>query len=120
MMKEFNLQGRNDKAIFDYLNDSYQLQENFVKNSTESIKEQESILKPLYIKFAKKCIEEYCRLYSLLPSMTIALRNELDNDEDSEIFINALNANISRINTAVYSLFEDAEASLQDLAINSQ
>lgn len=105
MMKEFNLQGRNDKQTFDYLNNSYKLQEDIIKNSTKSINEQESILKPLHINYSKKCIKEHGRLLSLLPPMTIALRNELDNDGDSEVFINALNSNILRMNSAFDKLF---------------
>lgn len=109
MMKEFNLQGRNDKQTFDYLEHSYKYQEDIVINSTKSIQEQESILKPLHIKYAKKCIEEHGRLLSLLPPMTIALRNELENDGDSKVFIAALNTNVSRMNTAFSKLFDNAE-----------
>lgn len=106
MMKEFNLQGRSDKPTFDYLNNSYKLEEDIVKRNTKSIEEQESILKPLHINYAKNCIIEHSRLLSLLPPMIIALRNELDNDGDSEIFIDALNSNISRMNIAFRKLFE--------------
>ncbi len=104
-MKEFNIQGKNDQATLDYLNNRYEFEENTVKTSTDSRKEQESILKPLHISFIKRCIEEHGRLLSLLPPMTIALRNELDNDGDSEVFINALNTNISRMNIAFGKLF---------------
>lgn len=107
MMKEFNLQGRNDQATFDYLNNGYNFQENIVKDSTDNLGKQKEILKPLHINFGRKCIEEHSRLLSLLPPMTIALRNELDNDGNSEVFINALNANISRMKTAFGSLFEN-------------
>lgn len=106
MMKEFNLQGRKDKGTFDYLDKSYETQENIVKTSSVSLEEQKTILKPLHLKFARKCIEEHGRLLSLLPPMTIALRNELDNDGDSEIFVNALNANIARMNTAFSRVFD--------------
>lgn len=109
MMKEFNLQGRNDKHTFDYLDESYKLQEDIIKSSNENIKEQKSILKPLHINYSKKCIEEHGRLLSLLPPMTIALRNELDNDGDSEVFIDALNGNISRMNAAFNKLFDNVE-----------
>lgn len=105
-MKELNLQGRNDPATFDYLNKSYEGQENIVKRSTISLEEQELILEPLYMAFAKNCISEHSRLLSLLPSMTIALRGELENDHDSQIFIDALNDNIERMNVAFDSLFE--------------
>ena len=107
MMKEFNLQSRTDKNTFDYLDNSYKLQEDIVKRSTKSIEEQELILKPLHVKYMKKCMEEHSRLLSLLPPMTIALRNELDNEGDSKIFINALNDNISRMQTAFSKLFDN-------------
>lgn len=109
MMKEFNLQGRNDKQQFDYLGNSYKFQDDIVKSSTKGIREQESILKQLHVHYMKKCIEEHGRLLSLVLPMTIALRNELENDGDSEIFINALNNNISRMNTAFSKLFDNNE-----------
>jgi len=110
MMKEFNLQGRTDKNTFDYLNKSYELQEDIVKKSTNKLKEQQSILKPLHLEFAKKCISEHGRLLSLLPPMTVALRNELDNDGNSEIFVKALNSNISRMNDTFSNLFDEKKA----------
>ena len=110
IMKELNLQGRKDPAIFDYLNKSYEIQEDIVKKSNESKEEQESILKPLHITFARKCIKEHSRLLTLLPPMTIALRNELDNAGNSEIFINALNESIQRMNITFDKMFTNEEA----------
>ncbi|MFA7092230.1 MAG: hypothetical protein WC149_10300 [Arcobacteraceae bacterium] len=106
MMKEFNLQGRNDKVIFDYLDNSYKFQEDIIKSTMKSIEEQELLLKPLHVNYSKKCIQEHCRLVSLLPPMTIALRNELNNNSDSEVFINALSVNVSRTNAAFGKLLE--------------
>ncbi len=110
IMKELNLQGRNDPATFDYLNKSYETQEGIVQRSTASLKEQKGILEPLYLEFAKKCMSEHGRLLSLLPPMTIALRGELGNDQDSQVFIDALNSNIERMNSAFDSLFVRKEA----------
>jgi len=110
MMKEFNLQGRNDAHLFDHLNKSYDFHDEAVKENTESKSRQESKLKPLHLDFAKKCIDEHSRLLSLLPPMTIALRKELDNDEDSDIFVKALNSNVSRMRTAFGDVFKKAEA----------
>jgi len=106
IMKEYNLQGRNDPAAFDYLNTSYEAQEKIVQQNTERKEEQVAILKPLHIEFAKKCISEHGRLLSLLPPMTIALRNELDNDGNSQVFIDALNESIERMKIAFNGLFE--------------
>jgi hypothetical protein len=110
IMKELNLQGRNDPATFDYLNKSYETQEGIVQRSTASLEEQEGILEPLYLEFAKKCMSEHGRLLSLLPPMTIALRGELGNDQDSQVFIDALNNNIERMNSAFDRLFVRKEA----------
>ena len=104
IMKELNLQGHNNQATFDYLNKSYETQESIVNRSTASLDEQESILQPLYMDFAKKCISEHSRLLSLLPPMTIALRAELENDQNSQTFVDALNDNIKRMNVAFDSL----------------
>ena len=60
--------------------------------------------------FAKKCMNEHSRLLSLLPPMTIALRAELENDQNSQTFVDALNDNIKRMNVAFDSLFESEEA----------
>jgi hypothetical protein len=110
MMKELNLQGHNNQATFDYLNKSYEIQEGIINRSTVSLEEQKSILQPLHMTFAKKCLREHSRLLSLLPPMTIALRGELENDQNSQTFIDALNDNIQRMNVAFDSIFENKEA----------
>jgi len=104
IMKEFNIQGREDPATFDYLKKSYEIQESTVIKNTEYKKEEESIIEPLHGEFARKCMGEHGRLLSLISPMTIALRSELDNDNDSEIFINSLNDNILRMNAAFENL----------------
>lgn len=109
LIKEFNQQGRNDKSVFDYLNKSYDIQDSIVKENSNSKEKQEVILKHLNIEFSKKCISEHGRLLSLLPPMTIALRTELGNNGESEVFVRALNENISRMNSAFDRLFEQAE-----------
>ena len=110
MMKELNLQGHNNQATFDYLNKSYEIQEGIINRSTVSLEEQKSILQPLHMTFAKKCLSEHSRLLSLLPPMTIALRGELENDQNSQTFVDALNDNIQRMNVAFDSIFESKEA----------
>lgn len=109
-MKELNLEGNNSQATFDHLNKSYDTQEAIVKRSFDSLKEHESILERLHLEFAKKCMSEHSRLLLLLPPMAIALRCELENDQDSQVFVNALNENIQRMNIAYDSLFESDEA----------
>lgn len=110
MMKEFNFQGRNDKATFDYLNKSYGIQENIVNKNEESLNVQSDILKDLHMKYIKKCIQEHGKLLLKLPDMTVALRNELDNDDNSGVFAEALTENIERMNAAFDGLFKENDA----------
>jgi hypothetical protein len=110
ILRELNLQGRRDPAIFDYLNNTYEVQEGIVQKNIKNKEEQLSILEPLHKSFTKKCLSEHSRLLSMLPPMTIALRKELDNDEDSQIFIDALNHNINRMNNAFDNLLASSEA----------
>jgi hypothetical protein len=110
ILKELSLQGRKDPAIFDYLNETYEVQEGIVQKNTKSKEEQLSTLEPLHISFTKKCLSEHSRLLSMLPPMTIALRKELENDEDSQIFIDALNHNINRMNNVFDNLLASSEA----------
>jgi hypothetical protein len=110
ILKELSLQGRKDPAIFDYLNETYEVQEGIVQKNTKSKEEQLSTLAPLHISFTKKCLSEHSRLLSMLPPMTIALRKELENDEDSQIFIDALNHNINRMNNVFDNLLASSEA----------
>lgn len=42
--------------------------------------------------------------------MTIALRAELENDENSQVFVDSLNDNIKRMTLAFDTLFESEEA----------
>ena len=75
MMKEFNLQGRNDPATFDYLKKSYEIQEGIVqRRSTASLEEQKGILKPLNLEFAKKCMSEHGRLLEVCLFLVYGLR----------------------------------------------
>jgi len=106
MMAELNLQGIKNQATFEYLNKSYEAQENTLTQSITSAVEEKLIMQPLYLSFAKKCIQEHSRLLSLLPPMVTALRGELENDQNPQIFIDALNKNIERMNVAFAKLFE--------------
>jgi hypothetical protein len=110
ILRELNLQGRRDPVIFDYLNDTYEVQEGIVQKNIKNKEEQLSILEPLHKSFTKKCLSEHSRLLSMLPPMSIALRKELDNDEDSQIFTDALNHNINRMNNAFDNLLASSEA----------
>lgn len=106
LVKEFNLEGRSDQSRFEYLNKSYDSQNSIVNEISTLKKQQESILKKLHLEFSRKCISEHSRLLSLLPPMTIALRTELGNNGESDVFISALNKNILRMNSAFDKLFE--------------
>ncbi|MBA6234060.1 MULTISPECIES: chromosome partitioning protein ParA [unclassified Colwellia] len=108
IMKELNLQGHNTQVDFDYLNKRYDTQDVIVKRSTDSQEELESSLGTLHFEFSKECISNHSRLLSLLPAMTVALRGELENDQNSQVFIDALNNNIQRMNVAFESIFEDS------------
>lgn len=105
IMKEINLQGSQNNFNFDYLKQSYDSQDNIVKEISKNKEEEESILKPLHINFSRKCLEEHARLLSLLPPMTIALRKELDNDSESSVFIEALNNSITKMNSSFEKYF---------------
>lgn len=109
MMQEYNLQGRTDTQSFNLMDENYKFQEKIVNESTANIEKQKLELKPLHMSFAQKCIKEHSRMQSLLPPMTIALRAELENNDKSDIFIKALNENITRMNIAFTKLFEHNE-----------
>lgn len=97
IMKELNLQGRRDENTFDFLNRSYETQEEIIKVNYTAQAEQKEILKELYIEFCKNCISVHGKLLLQLPPMTIAIRRELDNDKDSEIFQEAINESVKRM-----------------------
>ncbi|RUO65404.1 hypothetical protein SAMN06297229_1193 [Pseudidiomarina planktonica] len=97
IMKEFNLQGRQEEAMFNYLNESYENQEKIIEESYASQNEQQGILKGLHREYCQRCISEHGRLLLLLPPVTIALRKELENDDDSQVFINAINESVQRM-----------------------
>lgn len=104
IMKEFNLQGRNDKATFDYLNQSYESQEKVIGKNLHNQDKQKKILQELHKEYCKKCILEHGRIILLLPPMTIALRKELENDGDSQVFIEAINKSVQRMKASFEQL----------------
>jgi hypothetical protein len=110
IVKEMNVRGSNDQSTYNYLRNIYETQSAIIDSNSKSKAEQEEIIKPLHISFSKECISQHGRLLSLIPPMTIALRNELENNGNSEVFIKALNENISRMNSAFEKLFDQAEA----------
>lgn len=97
IMKELNLQGRRDENAFDFLNRSYETQEDIIKVNHTAQAEQKEILKELYGEFCKNCISIHGQLLLQLPPMTIAIRRELDNDKDSQIFQEAINKSVKRM-----------------------
>jgi hypothetical protein len=104
IMKELNLQGRTDEATFNYLNTSYKTQDKIIEENLQHQDEQKNILQRLHQDYCKKCISEHGRLLSLLPTMTIALRQELENDGDSQVFIDAINESVQRMKVSFEQL----------------
>jgi hypothetical protein len=105
-MKELNHQSHNNQSTFDRLNKKYDVQESIVKHNTRDLKKQESTFGSSYPQFTKECIDDYGKLLLLLPPMAIALRGELGNNQDSKVFIEALNNNVQRMKVVLDSLFE--------------
>ncbi|RXK80158.1 hypothetical protein EST62_12930 [Chlorobaculum sp. 24CR] len=64
-----------------------------IKENYTAQAEQNEILKRLYKEFCENCISVHGKLLLQLPPMTIAIRRELDNDNDSKIFEEALYVN---------------------------
>jgi hypothetical protein len=73
---------------------------------SRDLKKQESTFGSSYPQFTKECIDDYGKLLLLLPPMAIALRGELGNNQDSKVFIEALNNNVQRMKVVLDSLFE--------------
>ncbi|CAC9989370.1 hypothetical protein [uncultured Gammaproteobacteria bacterium] len=94
-------------TIFNDLNESYDTQKLIIKKNTESLYEKESIFESSCRLFEEECINDYSKLLSLLSPMAIALREELGNDQDSQVFIDALNNNIQRMRVAFNNLLEE-------------
>lgn len=100
IMKEINIQGRTDKAIFDYLQSSYDSENKIAASANESIEKCRDEMAPLHKEFIKECITQYARLSVSVAPMTIAVRKELDNDNDSQIFVDAISESMSRMKAA--------------------
>ena len=106
IMRDFNLKGEVDPATAEYLRGHYRLQDEIIDTNSKSKAKQLKILGPESLRFSKKCIAEQSKLSALVAPMTIALRNELENNGDSQVFTNALNQSISRMDIAFKKLYE--------------
>ncbi len=104
MLKEFNIYGKVDKGTFDYLYKDFELRIKVIEEFTLKIEEIENILKPLHLSFIKKCLEEHSKLVTLISPMTIEIRKELNNNQDSKIFVDALNLNNTKMQKSFKSL----------------
>ncbi|HGS4642775.1 TPA: hypothetical protein ACMDO7_003566 [Vibrio cholerae] len=109
IFKELNFQNNKDSSLYDYLNGSYELNDKISRENSELKSEQELILRKLHIEFTRTCLQEHSRLLSSLPKMTIALREELESDENPAIFIAALNRNIERMSGAYDKLLDEPQ-----------
>lgn len=107
IMKEFNLQGRTDQQTFDFLQSSYETQDKLVTDTSEAIEQQRAEMALLHKEFFKNCISEYARLSVSIAPMTIAVRQELDNDGDSQVFVDAINESMSRMESAFDNLLSE-------------
>ncbi|MGR5295350.1 hypothetical protein ACPV5U_02755 [Vibrio mediterranei] len=109
MFKELNLQSRKDSSLYDYLNGNYELNDKISNRNNALKSEQESILRKLHVEFTQTCLQEHSRLLSKLPKMTIALREELESDENPAVFVAALNRNIERMSGAYDELLDNPQ-----------
>lgn len=106
IMKEINLQGIKDKRKFDYLQECYENEKGRIEDARAGLDHQKNELGTLHKDFATKCISEYGRLCASVVPMTIAIRDELDNDEASSLLIDAMNKSVGRMEAAFEKLFE--------------
>lgn len=100
IIKELNLQYPKeiiDDSTFSYINKNYQIQEKILTDTISLRDQQQQILDDTLALFWKECISVYCKLNLLLPPMCIALRRELNNNVDSQIFTDAVKNSVKEM-----------------------
>lgn len=106
MVQELQVSGRRDNDALKYLSERFQSQVNITQKHQSSLDAQIQKLAPQQKIFFVDCMKEHARLLSLISPVILALRSELELDEDSKLFIDAFNADIKRMSKAFEKAFD--------------
>lgn len=94
IMKNTNLEGNKDPALWDTINRSIDFNEEQELKYSKEIEDLWELQKPEHITFIRKCMEKFFKISELLPFTVISVRKELDLEISAESYLNIINNNI--------------------------
>lgn len=96
IMKNLNLEGNQDKRLWDTINNQVEFEtkhrDNFIQETSDLWNAQNKE----HLEFTQKCMNKYFEITSLLPVAVLAVREELSLPISDEAYLNIFNKNMER------------------------
>lgn len=96
IMKNLNLEGNQDKRVWDTINNSIQFETRQRDEYSQKIGELWEIQKKEHLAFTQNCMNKFFETSSLLPDAVLAVRDELNFPISNDAYFNIFNANIDK------------------------
>jgi hypothetical protein len=110
VMKSLNLAGNNDTNTWSYVNESYDSECRERDKYHDEINSLWEIQNKEHREFTRKCMRTFFEITTLLPSIVLSVREELDLEISPEDYLNIYNANTKKAEAVFERFFEELEA----------
>jgi len=96
IMKNLNLEGNQNPALWDTVNRSIEFEQKQYDNYQSEIDGLWQTQNKEHLDFVRKCMDCFFEISGLLPNAVLSVRNELDLDISSDDYLNIFNENIEK------------------------
>jgi len=96
IMKNLNLEGNNDPALWDTINKNIAFEKNQELSYSNEINELWKLQNKEHIVFTRKCMAQFFEISGLLPHAVISVRKELDLEISEDAYLDIVNKNTEK------------------------
>lgn len=106
IMKNLNLEGNQDKRLWDTINNSIQFETKQRDEYSQEISELWETQNKEHLEFTQNCMNRFFEITSLLPDAVLAVREELNLPISNDAYLDIFNANIEQGKKVFRDFFE--------------
>ncbi|MDR3391605.1 MAG: hypothetical protein P4L77_07710 [Sulfuriferula sp.] len=96
IMKNLNLEGNQDKRLWDSINNSVQFETQQRDKFSQEISDLWKTQNKEHLKFTQKCMNKFFEITSLLPDAVLAVREDLNLTISNDAYLDIFNKNIEQ------------------------
>ncbi len=106
IMKNLNLEGNQDKRLWDTVNNSVQFETKQRDKYSQEISDLWNMQNKEHLEFTRNCMNRFFEITSLLPDAVLAVREELNLPISNDAYLDIFNENIEQGRKVFGDFFE--------------